>query len=103
MRDVTEPLTDNPHADIIGILDDLDAAAAQPVPGPICSVTAALERIAAEDPDIAGKVRQRVDDARFPATGVADVLTKRTGVQVASQSLRRHRRRGTPSGCRCAQ
>lgn len=100
MRDVTDNLSTDSPADVVGILDDLQALTS-PVPGPPCAVRKALELIAVEDEKIAGKVSALVVDDRVPATGVADVLAKRTGVQMASQTVRRHRRRGTPSGCRC--
>lgn len=102
MRDVTIELAAQPPVDVIGILDELDAAAPL-LAGPVCGVTTAVERIASESEDLAGKVRQRVDDERVPATAVAEILTARTGVKLSSQTVRRHRRRGTASGCRCTR
>lgn len=100
MRHVSDNITTKNHADIVGILDELDAATPL-LAGPVCGVTAAIERIAAESEEIAGKVRERVVDERVPATAVAEILTARTGVKVASQTVRRHRRRGAANGCRC--
>lgn len=102
MRHVTTKLDANPPADLAGILDDLDEAT--PLrPGPACGVSVALERIAEQDKAIAEKVAERVDDKRYPATKVAQVLAHRTGVDVQDQTVRRHRRRGGANGCRCAR
>jgi hypothetical protein len=102
VRDVTRNLSHDSPADVVGILDDLTELVSAPAkPGPVCSVSVALARIAATDETVAAEVRKRVDDDAYPAAGVATVLTNRTGAVVAAYTLRRHRKRGTVTGCRC--
>ena len=89
-------------ADVVGILDDLNALTSRPnLPGPACGVTTALGKITAAAPEIGAAVRERVDSGDYPASGVATVLTARTGTAVSAFTVRRHRKRGTPDGCRC--
>jgi len=101
MRHVSDNTTTNVRADVVGILDELEEAAPLPK-GPKCGVAAALERIAAEDKAIGAKVAERVDDTRVAASALASILTKRTGVTISGQTVRRHRNRGDAvRGCRC--
>ena len=100
MRHVTRQIDDHAPADLAGILDDLDAA--QPYAfGPPCGVKSAIDHIAESDAELAEKVRERVEDKRYPASKVAAILAQRTGVNLQDQTVRRHRRRGTANGCRC--
>ena len=102
MRDVTANITLDSPADVVGILDDMNALAPK-APGPRCGVSVALERIAAADAEVGAAVRERVVDETYPASGVAAILTARTSVNVSAYTLRRHRKRGTADGCRCAR
>jgi hypothetical protein len=100
VRDVSDNITHDSPADVVGILDALTGLARQ-LPGPTCGVTTAIEKIAAAAPEVAEQVRVRVNSAEYPASGVATVLENRTGVKVSAFTVRRHRKRGTPDGCRC--
>ena len=102
VRDVTANITHDSPADVVGIIDDFDALTSRPpLPGPQCGVTTALHKIASTNPEVGTAVRERVDSTDYPASGVASVLTARTSVPVSAYTVRRHRKRGTPDGCRC--
>ena len=100
VRDVSDNINTDSPADVVGILDELAELAPQ-LPGPTCGVTKAIEKITAASPEIGEAVRERVDSHEYPAVGVATVLTSRTGTPVSAFTVRRHRKRGTPDGCRC--
>ena len=105
VRDVTENLPPDSPSDVVGILEDFDALkSSQPsLPGPQCGVTAALDTIVAASPELAVPLRERVASSAYPALGVAEILSKRSGQRVSAYTVRRHRKRGTSSGCRCTR
>lgn len=81
-----------------------DALAALPdqadaPPGPQCSIGALLSLLTETDPDAAALLRATLDGP-VKAVPIAETLTKE-GHPIAVHTIRRHRRRGTPVGCRC--
>lgn len=72
-------------------------------PGPPCGTQRALEDLIAKHPENAEGLRDALDaSSRIAASDVADFFTK-YGHPLASQSVQRHRRRGTSTGCQCPQ
>ena len=69
-------------------------------PGPDCRVAVILRDVTATEPGLVGDLRALLDDEKVPATSLAQALTD-SGHQLSPQTVSRHRRRSTPTGCRC--
>jgi hypothetical protein len=82
----------------IGLAAELDALATAPAAprGPRCQIGQLLETA---DADVAESLRA-VLETTVSATVIAEALG-RHGNQVTAWTVNRHRRRGTPNGCRC--
>ncbi|MFF1600821.1 hypothetical protein ACFVYV_25485 [Streptomyces mirabilis] len=83
---------------LTGLAADLDALTSAPAAhrGPRCHIGLLLE---GADTDVAESLRA-VLETTVSATVIAEALG-RHGNQVTAWTVNRHRRRGTPNGCRC--
>lgn len=83
---------------LTGLAADLDALTTAPAVqrGPRCHIGLLLE---AADTDVATSLRT-VLETTVSATVIAEALS-RYGDPVTAWTVNRHRRRGTPNGCRC--
>lgn len=81
---------------LTSLLSDLP----NPKRGPRCSVGLLLERLAGEDPKGFEALVARLDDHGVSARALSEALHK-AGHAVKAETIRRHRKRGTGSGCSC--
>jgi hypothetical protein len=66
-------------------------------PGPQCTVARIMGQISQEDREHLNRI---LDNPDIPGSVIADALT-RNGYNVADKTVRRHRKRGTSTGCTC--
>lgn len=82
--------------DADGLLADLGDLA--PKPGHrTCHTRHALDQL---DAELATAIEAVIDRTDLAITDICRVLT-RHGLNVSTDSISRHRKRGTPTGCRC--
>jgi hypothetical protein len=85
----------------ISLADALASVPGQRVrTGPPCQVNAFLDNLDQNDPAAADAFRAVIDNPQAIVSKIAEVLAS-NGHEVEPQALRRHRRRSTPSGCKC--
>lgn len=68
--------------------------------GPRCSLGALLDDLATTDPEGCAALRAALDDPTASAPAVAAALIS-AGYSIRGETVRRHRKRGTATGCAC--
>ena len=84
--------------DLAAALDHLEAGPYRP--GPACAVASYLAELLVRDAAMHARVVALIDNPAIVASGLADVL-RTDGLVAGADTVRRHRKRSTSSGCRC--
>lgn len=83
---------------LASLLSDL----ANPIRGPKCYVGVLLAELAETDPEGRTALIAAIDNHSLAATVVAKALHEAGHTKVKTESIRRHRKRGTADGCACS-